>query len=62
MPEPMESNTNPALGEAAKQVEGAHALLKVLEKKIGQHPELGQVIHKLEVALNILGVKTGAML
>lgn len=48
-------------GEAAKQVAGAHALLKVLEEEIGKHPEIGQAIHKLEVALNILGVETGAM-
>lgn len=49
-------------GEAAEQVAGAHALLKVLEAKIGQHPEIGQAIHKLETALNILGLETGAML
>jgi hypothetical protein len=49
-------------GEAAKQVAGAHALLKALEGKIGEHPEIGQAIHKLETALNILGLETGAML
>jgi hypothetical protein len=48
--------------EAVKHVAGAHALLKVLEGKLEHHPEIGQAIHKLEVALNILGVKTGAML
>jgi hypothetical protein len=47
-------------GEAAQQVAGAHALLKVLESKIGKHPEIGQAIHKLETALNILGLETGA--
>lgn len=40
----------------------AQALLKSLEEKIGEHPELGQAIHKLESALAILGVQTGAML
>jgi hypothetical protein len=49
-------------GEAAQQVAGAHAILKALEAKIGQHPEIGQAIHKLETALNILGLETGAML
>ena len=49
-------------GEAAQQVAGAHALLKVLEVKVGEHPEIGQAIHKLEIALNILGLETGAML
>jgi len=52
----------PGSGEAAQQVAGAHAILKALEAKIGQHPEIGQAIHKLETALNILGLETGAML
>jgi hypothetical protein len=43
-------------------VAGAHALLKALEAKVGEHPEIGQAIHKLEIALNILGLETGAML
>jgi hypothetical protein len=62
MQEQMESKPDAGAGEAAKHVAGAHALLKVLEAKIGDHPEIGQAIHKLEVALNILGVETGAML
>jgi hypothetical protein len=57
-----ERRPDSAPGEAAKQVAGAHALLKALEGKIGEHPEIGQAIHKLEVALNILGIETGAML
>lgn len=56
------SNKDTNSGEAAKQVAGAHALLKALEGKIGEHPEIGQAIHKLETALNILGLETGAML
>jgi len=48
--------------QAAKEVASAHALLKTLEGKIGKHPEIGQAIHKLETALNILGLETGAML
>ena len=47
---------------AAEQVTHAHTLLKSLEEKVGQHPELGQAIHKLEMALAILGVQTGGML
>jgi predicted lysophospholipase L1 biosynthesis ABC-type transport system permease subunit len=57
-----ESKPEASSGEAAKQVAGAHALLKVLEAKIGEHPEIGQAILKLETALNILGLETGAML
>lgn len=47
---------------AAEQVTHAHTLLKSLEEKVGEHPELGQAIHKLEMALAILGVQTGGML
>jgi hypothetical protein len=47
---------------AAEQVAHAHTLLKSLEQKVGEHPELGQAIHKLEMALAILGVQTGGML
>jgi hypothetical protein len=47
---------------AVEQVTHAHALLKNLEEKVGQHPELGLAIHKLEMALAILGVQTGGML
>ena len=47
---------------AAEQVAGAHTLLKALQEKIGQHPEIGQAIHKLELALTALEVQTGGML
>ena len=47
---------------AAAQLTHAHTLLKNLEQKVGEHPELGQAIHKLEMALAILGVQTGGML
>jgi hypothetical protein len=53
-------NRNPET--AAEQVTHAHTLLKSLEERVGQHPELGQAIHKLEMALAILGVQTGGML
>jgi hypothetical protein len=57
-----EPKTDSSSAQAEEQVAGAHALLKVLEARIGEHPEIGQAIHKLEVALNILGVQTGGML
>jgi hypothetical protein len=62
MPEHKEPKPDSQVADAAEHVAAAHALLKVLEEKLGKHPELGQVIHKLEVALAILGIKTGAML
>lgn len=48
--------------KVAEHVTGAHSLLKVLQEKIGEHPEIGQAVHKLEMALAILEVKTGGML
>jgi hypothetical protein len=47
---------------ATEHLTKAQALLKSLESRIGEHPELGQAIHKIESALAILGVQTGAML
>jgi phosphoglycerate-specific signal transduction histidine kinase len=48
--------------QAAAQVESAHQILKTLQEKIGKHPKLGAAITKLEMALNILAVKTGGIL
>ncbi|MBZ5704306.1 MAG: hypothetical protein LAN63_03065 [Acidobacteriia bacterium] len=45
-----------------EHVAEAHHLLKALQDKIGQHPELAEAITKLEVALSILTVKTAGML
>ena len=47
---------------AIEHVEGAHDLLKTLRARIGEHPELTEAIRKLEMALNVLTVKTGGML
>ena len=43
-------------------ITGAHTLLTALQKRIGEHPELGEAITKLEMALNSLTLKTGGML
>jgi hypothetical protein len=48
--------------QAAEHVATAYLLLKSLEEKIGEHPEIGQAVNKLEMALAILGVQTGGML
>jgi hypothetical protein len=47
--------------QAVEHVAGAHSLLKGLQEKIGEHPEIGQAVQKLEMALAILEVKTGGM-
>lgn len=48
--------------QAAQHVEQAHKLLNGLRKKLDEHPELEEAILKLETALNLLTVSTGAML
>jgi hypothetical protein len=48
--------------QAAEHLAGVHQLLKALQGKIGEHPLLAEAILKVEMALNTLGVKTGAML
>jgi hypothetical protein len=57
-----ETNSGSGPAKAAEQVAGAQDLLKALQEKVGQHPEIGQAIHKLELALAILEVQTGGML
>jgi hypothetical protein len=47
---------------AAEHITGAHQVLKTLQDKIGEHPEIGAAITSLEMALNILAVKTGGVL
>ncbi len=53
-----EQNSNPA----AEHVASAHQILKGLQDKIGSHPELGEAITKLEMALSTLALKTGGLL
>ena len=48
--------------QAAAHIAGAQEILKALQEKIGEHPELGAAITKLEMALNDLAIQTGGML
>jgi hypothetical protein len=48
--------------QAAARIASAHQILKALQAKIGEHPEIGAAITKLEMALNDLAVQTGALL
>lgn len=53
------------VSQAAAHVAGAHELLKSVSEKHGlleKHPELAEVITKLEMALNDLTLNTGGML
>jgi hypothetical protein len=57
-----EPKPNSAHAPAVEHVSSAHELLNALRKRIGEHPELGEAITKLETALSLLTVKTGGML
>ncbi|MFZ3264425.1 MAG: hypothetical protein WA172_10530 [Terriglobales bacterium] len=60
---PIQEDSNPGgPKQAAEHVAAASQLLKALQTKIGEHPEIREAVNKLEMALAILGVQTGAML
>ncbi len=62
----METNTQPNSeqepAQAVAYIASAHQILKALHEEIGRHPEIGAAITKLEMALNILAVKTAGTL
>jgi hypothetical protein len=43
-------------------IRSAQQILKALQQKIGEHPEIGAAITKLEMALNDLAIQTGGLL
>ncbi len=47
---------------AEAHIRSAHQILKALQEKIGEHPEIGAAITKLEMALNDLAIQTGGLL
>jgi hypothetical protein len=61
MPTPSEPSI-PNPNEAVVHISGAKKLLQELQQKTGSHPELGEAITKLELALNVLGINTGGLL
>jgi len=62
MPTPSERKPEQEAVQAAEHVATAHQILMKLQQKVGHHPELGEAITKLEMALNILAIKTGGLL
>lgn len=62
MPTPAEPKPGQNQDQAAEHIASAHQILKELQKKVGNHPELGEAITKLEMALSTLAVKTGGLL
>ena len=62
MQSPSERNPESNPPEVEEHIRSAHQILKALQAKIGVHPEIGEAITKLEMALNVLAVRTGGML
>mgnify|MGYP007010144582 FL=1 len=61
----METNSerNPQPNPRAEaHIKSAQEILKALQEKIGEHPEIGAAITKLEMALNDLAIQTGGLL
>lgn len=48
--------------EAEAHIRSAHQILKALQEKIGDHPEIGAAITEVEMALNVLAVQTNCLL
>jgi len=62
METPRERNPEPNPAEAEAHIASATQILKALQEKIGEHPEIGAAITKLEMALNALAIQTGGLL
>lgn len=62
METPSERNPEQDPAQAVAHIASAHQILKALQEKIGEHPEIGAAITKIEMALNILEIKTGGLL
>jgi hypothetical protein len=62
MDTPNERNPESNPCDAEAHIRSAHQILKVLQEKIGEHPEIGAAITKLEMALNDLAIQTGGLL
>ncbi len=52
--------SNPAKVE--EHIKSAQQILKALQEKIGEHPEIATALTKLELALYDLAIQTGGLL
>jgi hypothetical protein len=62
METPDKANPTQTSGEAEAHIRSARQILRALQEKIGEHPEIGAAITKLEMALNDLAIQTGGVL
>lgn len=61
----METNSEPnpqRNPRAEAHIKSAQDILRAFQEKIGEHPEIGAAITKLEMALNDLAIQTGGLL
>jgi hypothetical protein len=59
---PKKANAESTPADAEAHIRSAHQILQALQKKIGEHPEIGAAITKLEMALNDLAIQNGGLL
>jgi hypothetical protein len=57
-----ERNPESDPAKAAAHIQSAQKILRALQEKIGEHPEIGAAITRLELALNDLAIQTGGLL
>ncbi|MBA3916811.1 MAG: hypothetical protein H0X25_23790 [Acidobacteriales bacterium] len=62
MPDETQSSHPTPEPSVEQHLQGAHSLLRSLQEKVGEHPELAQAITNLEMALSILTVKTAGVI
>jgi len=62
MPTQGESEPQRSESSAAEHVAAASQILKTLQAKLGEHPEIREAVDRLEMALASLGVQTGGFL
>ena len=62
METPNKPNSDHKSTAAEAHIKSAQQILKALQEKIGEHPEIGAAITKLEMALNDLAIQTGGLL
>jgi hypothetical protein len=57
-----ERNPESKPAKVGEHIKSAQQILKALQEKIGEHPEIATAITKLELALYDLEIQTGGLL
>ena len=57
-----EGNPKASPAKVEEHIRSAQQILKTLQDKIGEHPELATALTKLELALYDLAIQTGGVL